>query len=180
MQLTPDWLLLFHRLKTHICILFSCLIKFILACNRHFFLNHSLKESSSPFAVYTFLFVWSDTCFEFEFRQGVNVPKSVIKELSFAFIWSSIIFCLKCWWWHRPHKVPGVDFTNMFNRSFYECRSQSAKMTFEFIVIFTLLGSMFSKALLKHLWNWHLFHFAHVEDDLGGGFAVGELDEVVG
>jgi len=46
---------------------------------------------------------------------------------------------------------PEVNFTNMFTRSFYVCRSQKHKMTNDFTVIFTLLESTCVKAVHKTL-----------------------------
>jgi len=47
--------------------------------------------------------------------------------------------------------TPGVDFTNMFTRSFYACRSQKRKILVKPSVFFVLVGSVCIKVACKML-----------------------------
>jgi len=46
---------------------------------------------------------------------------------------------------------PGANFTNVFMRSFYTCRSQKRKKTYDLAVFFALLGSTRIKDVHKTL-----------------------------
>ena len=48
-------------------------------------------------------------------------------------------------------KLRGVNFINVFMRSFYPCSSQKCKKLFELTVFFALLGSAHIKAASKIL-----------------------------
>ncbi len=70
------------------------------------------------------------------------------------------------WFQLFPKYIPGVDFTNIFTRTFGACRSQKHKKLTTWLSFLRFWALRTQKLLVKHLWNWHLISVKcfHLDD----------------